>query len=336
LAETDPGSIGVYVDDAEKSAVIVADPSDVGALERLTAEAASISDGFPVRVTSGCYPKADLVAVQATLSSYPAELAGSQYVSMIDAALSRVVVYIDSAEGADTLRSRFGDLVAVDVVPRVSPLVNSRYWDSTPHYGDAQIQNCSTNFAYNNFLGAAVMVTAGHCGANGFNYYSGGHLVGTASSVVISGPDLGLVWASGQYYTNVIYTDPGAPTLRHVVGKINPGIGTFLCPNGSYSLAQCGADVYNTSASFCTTNGCTAGMWARRAQANGVICRPGDSGGTVYQQSGSSNALAAGMITGGISDTAGNPVPVYGFHVCFFQTVSSIESHYGLTIRTSP
>lgn len=339
LGDSAKEAIGVYLDEAASTAVLVADPGTPGSVAALEMQASLVAPGFPVRVESGCNSKAALEDTFSHLTVQRSEMsAGASYVTFIDAQQSRVAVYVESPELAAELERTYGDLVAVSIVSGLSRSAGARTNDSSPHFADSQVDaNCSMGFTYTNSLAARVMVTAGHCGANGHAYFSGGNYVGSASNVFVGAADIGMVWASGQTYTNVIYTDPGAPTTRSVIGKVNPVVGTLLSANGSFSLSQCGVDVYNSNAQFCDELGCTTGMWARRDAASGPICQGGDSGGTLYQRSGSSNALAAGLITATLTDPVTHaPAPIYGYYVCFFQSVAAIEWVYGLAVTTTP
>lgn len=62
---------------------------------------------------------------------------------------------------------------------------------------------------------------------------------------------------------------------------------------------------------------------------NPEIAEPGDSGGVVYQRSGSSGALASGLIVAGGG-------PIYGGYTEWHHTIPQIESEFGVTLLTSP
>ena len=211
--------------------------------------------------------------------------------------------------------------------PAVENLSGGRTNDASPHYGDARITShgCSANFSYtNNGYGFREQVTAGHCGSSG-TYFSGANSLGpilTHNDV----PDLNQYADLNQNYTNRIYVDPCCPSERNVIGKVNPGVGAFVCVGGSYSLSQCGASITSNPASWCVGGFCQSG--GIRGQLTGVvIAQGGDSGGIVYQRSGDTNAIAAGMINAGVQA---------GGDYFFGHTIAQIEATYALTLLTVP
>ncbi len=126
-----------------------------------------------------------------------------------------------------------------------------------------------------------------------------------------------MIYASNETYTNRIYTDPGSPTTRTVIGKVSPGVNESVCSDGSYTLAKCGATVINTDSQFCDYySGCTNNL--TQTFNFDSFCQGGDSGGPWYQRSGSTGALAAGLhVAGG---------PAFGGTTCFFHKISTVES----------
>ena len=133
-----------------------------------------------------------------------------------------------------------------------------------------------------------------------------------------------MVYAAGQTYTNRIYTDPGSPTSRTVVGKVNPGTNDYVCSSGSFTLAKCGGDIINTNESLCDSSGCTTNL--TQTFNFDSFCQGGDSGGPWYQRSGSSNALAAGLHVGGWE--------AFGGKSCVFHKISTVESTLQATLLT--
>ncbi len=331
--------LGLAIDHNAKRVVAVLDPSVS------TSQTASVVDAFnavdsqlPVEVVLGCNSRATLAATESALhdDAVSGRNAGST-AFMIDAASGKVQVMVDESSDAATIEARYGAAVDVEVVPSLSLLSGSRNADSSPHYGDARVgqtsQDCSSNFTYINIYGVRHGLTAAHCvTGDGVSVESGPYNYGTTFGYRRGGGyDYVALYDAAEDYASTIHTTPGAPTTRPVRGKVTTSVGSYACFGGSFSLAQCGAEVYNANGQVCGDGYCVNGQWARRPASQSWICQPGDSGGVVYQRSGS-NALAAGLITAGVVDSGGTPQPVYGYYVCFFQTVAHIEAGSGLAV----
>jgi hypothetical protein len=129
--------------------------------------------------------------------------------------------------------------------------------------------------------------------------------------------------------TNVIYADPCCPSTRSIIGSVTPALWAFVCTGGATTLSQCGQEVFNTSAQLCS-GGCTNNLSVSRSlMATTDPCQPGDSGGAIYQRSGDTGALAAGLHIAGADN-------VFGYHICWFHTVAQVQSHFGVSLVTTP
>jgi hypothetical protein len=325
--------VGLIADDQAQSLTVVADaaaPADQVAELQARVEAAA--GGTDVEVRLSCRPLDQLQAVQADLASlHQGALEGASYAYEIDPATGTVAVYADDAATAKAINATFGDQVSVTVagLDRTS---GGRTSDASPHYGDARISSggvtCSSNFSFrNNVFGTRVTATAGHCG--GGSWYSGGNLVGSVVYQSVPNPDIEMLYASGQNQTNVIYTDPCSPCTRTVTSKHDPGVNELVCVGGAISLADCGATVMSTNATFCDTWGCTYGLTHAFLLGTTQLCSSGDSGGVVYQREGSSEATANGLIVASVG-------PGFGGWGCYFHRITQVEATINSTLLTSP
>lgn len=323
--------LGVAADHAQQRFLVIVDPAQgVEVFVDVERSVRQVPTSFEVAVVEGCHPLAEIRAVEAELARSGALGGdGTPYGYGRDPSTGTVTLIGADLGDVERATDRLGSLVDGHHAPELVNYAGSRDNDSNPHWGDANVDGCSSNFAFNGFI--RIQMTAAHCFDNGEALHSGGQFYGTTFGENATTGDYIGIYADGQSYTNVIHTTPCCPSSRTVVAKVNTANGSFVCAGGRVSLSDCGAEVYNDAAQVCNP-GCHPVQWARRPATQEWICEPGDSGGVVYQRSGSSNALAAGMIQGGIGRP---PEPVYGYYVCFFETVSHIESASGLTLATT-
>ncbi len=251
--------------------------------------------------------------------------------------VTETVVVITPADGAvaQAMREEYGDDVTI-VDGRPHRLGGGRTADLSPHWGGAQIWNqqtgnpCSSGFTTYNLFGVRGSTTAAHCGAANAPWWTAwttnpSYFLGYGwGNTSFPTQDFQWIHASGPTYTNVIYTDPGSPSSRNVTGKADPVLSSTVCASGAATRASCSPVVTSTNASLCDDWGCTPNLAYAVANPWSAIATSGDSGGPVYTRSGSTNAIARGLIVG---TAFGNDV--------FIQKRSTIESA-GLTILTSP
>ena len=146
-----------------------------------------------------------------------------------------------------------------------------------------------------------------------------------------------MLYTAGQAYTNRIHTTPGSPTTRTVIGKHDLTLNEYACAGGQTTLAQCGTIVNSTNYFQCYLGGCYSFIQLFLPTAPGnPPCNHGDSGGVVYQRSGSTGAIANGMINAGTVDTNGNPLYGFGGYDCWSTRISAVEAAMAGTVKTSP
>jgi hypothetical protein len=332
-ASSPVGVLGTIADDQAQTLIVVADsaaPPD--AVADLADDVAAAADGSAVEVRTSCRPLDDLEAAQSELAQlHDGPLAGAAYAYQIDPAAGTVAVYADDDATAAALSARFGDEVAVQVA-ELDRTSGGRTADASPHYGDARITSgsttCSSNFSFrSNVYGTRVTATAGHCFGSAWS--SGGNLVGNVVLQSVPNPDIEMLYASGQNQTNVIYTDPCSPCTRTVTAKHDPGVNELVCVGGAVTLADCGATVISTNATFCDPLGCTYGLSQAFLLGSTQLCAAGDSGGVVYQRDGSSAATANGLIVASVG-------PGFGGWGCYYHRISTVEATLNATLLTSP
>lgn len=329
LTEGHPGFIGLAVDHVGQELTVIIDPEREDAVGDIINSLNDQDLQLSVAVRSICNPRLELEQVKSAITGAD-EYRSATYSIWLDPGSGSVHVLTDSERMVEEIARQYGRLVDVEYAPRSSRLGGGRLGDSIPHFGDAHIgsggHECSSNMSFVHPYLYRVTVTAGHCGSG--TWYSWTSLVGSTSSLSHPDPDLQTIWALYHDYTNTIYTDPCCPSTRSIIGKANPGPGAFVCVGGSITLSQCGIEILNTNVSFCDSSGCTNGLTQTYRSGTSAYMDGGDSGGVVYQRSGSSNALGVGLIVGHVWG--------YGGQIGYFHTVNQIEAHFGITLLTSP
>ena len=219
-----------------------------------------------------------------------------------------------------------GGLAALGLPVGVSygdvPEPAGRLNDTPEFYGGARIANassgqrCTTGFAVKHWSGGEFLVTAGHCGWPGANFYNGladqnnwSQWVGSASQEHVS-YDLLLI------PTQDLYVSPGrvfnnrwgySETTMQVNGWAHPYHNEYVCTSGSYTGEVCGVRVDTSSAySYCgyasyNAYECWSGMYRAWQGAGLRAVQGGDSGGPVYNY----NRSAMGIISGGNTKDGG-------------------------------
>ena len=211
------------------------------------------------------------------------------------------------AQASGLLRRGFGPGITLQPRYAVPWVAAGRNNDTAPFYDGDQIYRsgitCSGGFNMRgNASGHTFMYTAGHCGSG--KWSTGAQTVGSTStnylsptsgndfqSIYLAGGGLGVTWTNGA-------------NLAPVTGQLLPAVGAAITFNGSVTgevrgntVSAVGITVYGIYNSvggyyYDVTNQVEA------YNPNGTyICRPGDSGGTVYSHTPGSNVLAVGTIT---------------------------------------
>lgn len=336
------GLLGSAIDHNTRTVAVVVTPeyaSKAAALQRTMTAALPASLGattLRTAVVVGCYSGAKVAAADRLLQGrawHPAA-AKATFSYHLDAADSRLHVAFDPADAAaaDAARAALGDL---GVVTLTGSARAGRLDDGRPHYGGAGLRVnsggintniCTSTFAVRrNSDGLRGGLTAAHCFTNGNAIYSSTKFWGTAwGEANYPAFDMMGVASAAETYDNQIHVDPCCPSTRNVTSKRAPVVGDSVCLSGMVTRAICGLLVSSISGSVCDADGCTNGLMQAR-RANDVTVRGGDSGGPVYQRSGSANAVAMGLIVG-FNDGGRN---------AFAERLGAIESHLGVTVLTS-
>ncbi|MFG1661394.1 hypothetical protein ACGFIY_33355 [Micromonospora chersina] len=267
----------------------------------------------------------------------------------------RVNLMFDEADAdvATALKERLGERLVLRAGD--SRLFSGgRTSDNTPHFGGAQVApelaggKCSTSFSIVLPDATRASLTAGHCFNGFFGLTSGAFNYGfTDPSAATLGefPIYDMIAIRplpGHTFTNRIYTDPGSPITRTVIGARTPLVGEQVCTSGAVTKAKCDATVLSTEGIFCqqqSPQGCASETndLLVFAKPGTVMAFLGDSGGPVYTRSGSSGATANGMIVGGdvLFDAVGNPIPKPGGLV-YAEKISNILANFNARVLVSP
>jgi hypothetical protein len=245
------------------------------------------------------------------------------------------------------------------------PELDTRYYDVTPFWGGSlvafantsgKIRGCSSGFAWNSG-GLQLMVSAGHCrvNANGRNFQevhrrtaSGWSYIGDVqwSSANEDGTkpahhgDLTVYWVAQQYETaGRIYVGTyNTGQFRNVIGRKSlpegwQGEDVFTSGAGPYGGHGSGEVMLDWISLINQTITFSNGMVMKNLSVgeNADTCvGSGDSGGSVYQQSGSGSAYAVGIISGDNGQGS-------GWTNCrnYFTPISYVADDFGGSIKTS-
>ncbi|SMD24912.1 chymotrypsin family serine protease [Kibdelosporangium aridum] len=248
------------------------------------------------------------------------------------------VSFPDRNRAVGTALSRaLGDQVAVSYTAETPTIqAGDRFNNLPPFTGGAFItpdsptaRQCTSGFAIRDGFGVLGSVTAGHCAGHGniVNYHTGAGLFygQTQGSLRTTTRDMARLHGFFTVsYEPFIHTDPGAPTKRRVIGKGDPTLTTPICVSGSITGARCSITMISlSSGTACDEFGCTSGLMVGR-RPGVTIVQGGDSGGPVYSQSGTADAIIRGMIIGEASpDTV------------LMHKISDVESGLGVTVATA-
>ncbi|WP_172381742.1 hypothetical protein [Streptomyces sp. MNP-20] len=172
--------------------------------------------------------------------------------------------------------------------------------DIPPYYAGARISNCTVGWPLRLANDTPVLLTAGHCGADGTLAYDGGNdLMGGygnrgvgADHATIGAAGSGRMWDGG--WQNSTFTKP-------IDGWSGTFVGNHLCTSGSRSGALCGFTVNYMDPAGPAGNPGAAGYASQDAAQYGP--GQGDSGGPVFSLTGDlSRVIALGTVTSGASD----------------------------------
>jgi hypothetical protein len=325
--EEEGSALGSYWDpERSELAVVVGPDSRVG-----KAEAEKLAGGVRFRLEERKIAKktADGIREQIAGREFSAEAGKFTYSSHLDLQTGRVVLQTDApASVTERLVKEHGEDIDLQAGKPIEDLFHRR--DDIPSFwGGAAIRSggtCSTGFTVRKPSGARFITTAAHCFAVGATVRTPtGTFVGnvtqrgTLNSIFFwNNRDVELI--GGSSYAGRVYTGGVVSTTsRGIVGAGDAVEGfTGYCSSGQTSGEQCNQKVTSTNAIVCTQTGC---KWPILKYTGGPA-RPGDSGGSFYLPSGSSQAFARGSVIAGDGTTS------------FAEKWSRMSSSMGVSIVT--
>jgi hypothetical protein len=325
--EEEGSALGSYWDPEKAQLVVAVGPdSNIG-----EAEAEKLVGG-PYRLERLKIAKktADGIREEIAGREFSPEAAKFSYSSHLDLQTGRVVLQTDApASVTERLVKEHPDEIDLLEGKPVEDLFHRR--DDIPSFwGGAAIQSggatCSAGFTVSKPSGARFMTTAAHCYGVGATVRTP---TGTLFGSVTQRGTLGSIWfwdnrdvelIGGQSYAPRVYTGGVFSTSsRGVIGAGDPVAGfTGYCSSGQTSGEQCQQTVQSTNAIVCTQTGC---KWPI-IEYTGGPARPGDSGGSFYLPSGSTQAFARGAVIAGDGTTS------------FAEKWSRMSSSMGVSIAT--
>ncbi len=243
----------------------------------------------------------------------------------------------------------------------------SRYYDTTPFWGGAHIifsaggtgESCTSGFAWNPSSGSSqYMISAGHCYTQLGNSYptvnsvtSGGawnpigsvawSSVGTSGTLAGKHGDLSIYMMSGSNATQgYLYVGTyDTSNFRHIIGRVSlpegwkgsnvytsgagPAVG-----NGSGQVLLDWISLVNQTVYYSNSNQTINNL---SFGENASTCvGGGDSGGAVYQENGTSDAYAVGIISG-----TNNQGGLFTNCRNYFTPIGYVATDWGGSIKTS-
>jgi len=307
--EEEGSALGSYWDPEKAQLVVAVGPdSNIG-----EAEAEKLVGGpFRLERLKIAKKTADGIREEIAGREFSPEASKFSYSSHLDLQTGRVVLQTDApASVTERLVKEHADELDLRDGKPVEDLFHRR--DDIPSFwGGAAITSgggtCSAGFTVKKPSGARFMTTAAHCWGVGATVRTPtGRLFGS----VVERGTLGSIWfwdnrdvelIGGQSYAPRVYTGGVFSTSsRGVVGAGDPVAGfTGYCSSGQTSGEQCQQTVQSTQAIVCTQTGC---KWPI-IEYTGGPARPGDSGGSFYLPSGSTQAHARGAVIAGDGTTS--------------------------------
>jgi hypothetical protein len=170
------------------------------------------------------------------------------------------------------------------------PATASRGDDSSPYWGGARWNGCSTGFAIS-ISGSRRMLSAGHCAANGDTAKDGG------------GQTMGKVAGDSNPYDRLyintssegrIY-DGGVglgESYKRVSGSARSFVGNYVCTSGAYSGTRCGSQVKAVNQTINVGYLIYKTVRAEKLDHTNAIGN-GDSGGPVYATTSDTSRVTA-------------------------------------------
>lgn len=186
------------------------------------------------------------------------------------------VALTSSVSSRSALQSSVAMTVKGDVA---KPTLASRGNDSTPYWGGARWNGCSSGFAVN-VGGYARMLSAGHCGNQWASAYDGG------------GDYMGYIFGDDNAYDRLLLTayssgriyDGGSGVnefSKPVVGASHSYVGDWICDSGAYSGATCNIQVKATNVTLNVGYYIYQTVMAEQVNHTNAVGN-GDSGGPAF------------------------------------------------------
>jgi hypothetical protein len=228
------------------------------------------------------------------------------------------VAKIDDAFLYRLARSYGTAAIAVRLTEADAGMPASREADTSPFWGGADVNGCTTGFAWHSGT-TDMMVTAGHCFSSGGSASTPAQSMGSVRSgdeeswnsgtgtVYMTGQstyrgDIALIRIySGKYSAARIYRGGyNSSTNAPVAGKWSrgPASGDQYCTGGRASGEQCGWKVVWSATGNYTYNSGEVARRVWRGDKRGWCIKAGDSGGPVYTVRSDGYVVAKGIISG--------------------------------------
>lgn len=244
----------------------------------------------------------------------------------VDAPNNRVLVKAAAVtqELREALAARYGaDRVALYLVPGMAEpvLKDNRQDDSSPYYGGAYFDYCSTAFGWVH-EGKSYILTAGHCTSLNKTASNPNGTMGTVTADNWNNNTGSVKWNGQSYYSGDVSTikmssgkasshrvyrgGPNSGQSRAVTDKWRnrSGNGDRYCVSGQKTGEMCGWKVISTHVTVRLSGKLLRN--ATEGHRDGACTRGGDSGAPIYTIRSDGGVAAKGVLSGGSSNTSGS------------------------------
>ena len=245
----------------------------------------------------------------------------------VDAPNNRVLVKASEVtrELREALAARYGaDRVALYLVPGMAEpvLKANRQDDSSPFYGGALFDTCTTGFGWVH-EGKSYILSAGHCTSLNTTASNPNGTMGTVTADNWNNSTGSVKWNGQSYYSGDVATikmgsgrasshrvyrgGTNSSSSRAVTDKWRgrSGNGDKYCVSGQRTGEMCGWKVTSTHVTV-RYSGNRLLRNATEGRRNGACTRDGDSGAPIYTIRSDGGVAAKGVLSGGSSNTSGN------------------------------
>lgn len=244
----------------------------------------------------------------------------------VDAPNNRVLVKASAVtqELREALAARFGaDRVALYLVPGMAEpvLKDGRQDDSSPYYGGAAFEGCTTAFGWVHEA-KSYLLTAGHCTSLNTAASNSNGQMGTVTADNWNNNTGSVKWNGQSYYSGDVSTikmgsgrasshrvyrgGPNSNDSRAVTDKWRnrSGMGDRYCVSGQKTGEMCG---WLVTSSFVTVRfGNKVLRNATEGHRNGTCTKGGDSGAPIYTIRSDGGVAAKGVLSGGSLNASGS------------------------------